>query len=64
MYVVPVISILGRLALVPAGDTGIIPYSMRSESALYQPGATVSDEDLGLFLEEDVDACVTLQMNL
>jgi hypothetical protein len=39
LYVVPITSILGRLALVPAGDTGTIPYSMRSESALY-PGAT------------------------
>ena len=35
LYVVPITSILGRLALVPAGDTGTIPYSMRSEFALY-----------------------------
>jgi hypothetical protein len=38
LYVVPITSILGRLALVPVGDTGTIPYSMRSESASY-PGA-------------------------
>jgi hypothetical protein len=39
LYVVPIASILGRLALVPAGDTGTIPHSMRSESASY-PGAS------------------------
>jgi hypothetical protein len=39
LYVVPFTSIMGRLALVPAGDTGTIPYSMSSESALCQ-GAT------------------------
>ena len=37
LYVVPITSILGRLALVPAGDTSTTPYSMRSKSALY-PG--------------------------
>ena len=39
LYAVPIISILGRLAPVPAGETGTIPYSMRSGSALY-PAAT------------------------
>ena len=32
LYVVPVTSILGRLALVPVGDTGTIPFTMRKES--------------------------------
>ena len=31
LYVVPISSILGRLALVPVGDTGTIPFSMRHE---------------------------------
>ena len=31
LYVVPITSILGRLALVPVGDTGTIPFSMRNE---------------------------------
>ena len=38
LYVVPITSILGRLALVPVGDTGTIPFSMRSEKTDY-PGA-------------------------
>ena len=32
LYVVPITSILGRLALVPVGDTGTIPFNMRMES--------------------------------
>ena len=32
LYVVPITSILGRLALVPVGDTGTIPFTMRKES--------------------------------
>ena len=32
LYVVPITSILGRLALVPVGDTGTIPFNMRKES--------------------------------
>jgi hypothetical protein len=31
LYVVPITSILGRLALVPVGDTGTIPFTMRKE---------------------------------
>jgi hypothetical protein len=36
LYVVPVSSILGRLPLVPVGDTGTIPFSMTAE----YPGAS------------------------
>jgi hypothetical protein len=32
LYVVPITSILGRLALFPVGDTGTIPFTMRKES--------------------------------
>ncbi len=38
MYVIPITSILGRLALVPVGETGTIPYSMRKEASSF-PGA-------------------------
>ena len=38
LYVVPVSSILGRLALVPVGDTGTIPYTMRQETAEFPGG--------------------------
>jgi hypothetical protein len=36
--VIPITSVLGRLALVPVGDTGTIPYSMRQEASTF-PGA-------------------------
>ena len=39
LYVIPVTSILGRLALVPVGDTGTIPFSMRKETCDF-PGAS------------------------
>ncbi len=39
LYVVPVSSILGRLLLVPVGDTGTIPFQMRGKSADF-PGAS------------------------
>ena len=39
LYVVPITSILGRLALVPVGATGTIPFSMRKETG-YFPGAS------------------------
>jgi hypothetical protein len=39
LYVIPVTSILGRLALVPVGDTGTIPFSMRKETCNF-PGAS------------------------
>ncbi len=38
LHVVPITFILGRLALVPAGDTGTIPFFMRNEKTDY-PGA-------------------------
>ena len=38
LYVIPVSSILGRLPLVPLGETGTIPFEMRKESADF-PGA-------------------------
>ena len=31
LYVIPISSILGKLPLVPVGDTGTIPFSMRDE---------------------------------
>ena len=39
LYVIPVISILGRLALVSVSDTGTIPFSMRKETCDI-PGAS------------------------
>ena len=47
MYVVPITSILGRLALMPVGETGTIPFSMRNERSDF-PGATCdSNKDGG-----------------
>ena len=39
LYVVPISSILGRLALVPVGDTGTIPSpcTMRNQTLMAQP---------------------------
>ena len=39
LYVLPITSILGRLALVPVGDTGTIPFTMRKETKDF-PGAS------------------------
>ncbi len=39
LYVIPVSSILGRLPIVPVGNTGTIPYEMRREAADF-PGAS------------------------
>ena len=39
LYVVPITSILGRLALVPVGDTGTIPFSMHKDTKDF-PGAS------------------------
>ncbi len=33
LHVLPITSILSKLPLVPEGDTGTIPYSMRGEAA-------------------------------
>ena len=46
MYVVPITSILGRLALVPVGETGTIPFSMRNERSDF-PGATCDSKKDG-----------------
>ncbi len=46
LYVVPVSSILGRLPLVPVGDTGAIPFQMRGESADF-PGASCEKTQCG-----------------
>jgi len=44
VYVVPLSHILGRLPLVPAGDTGTIPYSMRDgKAACYEHGICDTD---------------------
>ena len=44
LYVVPISSILGRLALVPVGDTGTIPFSMRHAKPDYD-GATCDSKN-------------------
>ena len=46
LYVVPITSILGRLALVPVGETGTIPFSMRNERSDF-PGATCKSKKDG-----------------
>lgn len=43
LYVLPITHILGKLPLVPIGDTGTIPHSMRGESAEL-PGALCDSE--------------------
>ena len=44
VYVVPISHILGRLPLVPAGDTGTIPHSMRDrKAACYEHGICDTD---------------------
>ncbi len=45
-YVIPVKSILGKLPVVPVGDTGTIPFSMRGERARYLDGARY-DREMG-----------------
>ena len=44
LYVVPITLILGRLALVPVGDTGTILFSMRKQTWEY-PGASCDSKD-------------------
>ena len=39
LYVVPITSILSKLPVVPVGDSGTIPHSMRAEAAEF-PGAS------------------------
>ena len=48
VYVVPISHILGRLPLVPAGDTGTIPHSMRDrKAACYEHGLCDRDGEPG-----------------
>jgi hypothetical protein len=44
LYVVPITSILGRLALVPVGNTGTIPFSMRKQTRDFS-GASCDSKD-------------------
>jgi hypothetical protein len=39
LYVLPITSILSKLPLVPVGDTGTIPFSMRGEAADFDGGS-------------------------
>ena len=36
LYVIPISSILGKLPLIPVGDTGTIPFSMRDSDKLHE----------------------------
>ncbi len=47
LYIIPVTSILGRLALVPIRETGTIPFSMHKESADFPGAACDSKKDAG-----------------
>ena len=47
LYVVPINSILGRLALVPVGETGTIPFSMRNEKSDFAGATCDSKRDGG-----------------
>ena len=47
LYVIPATSILGRLALVPIGETGTIPFSMHKESTDFPRAACNSKKDAG-----------------
>ena len=46
-YVLPVESILGKLLVVPVGDTGMIPYSMRKHAADFVSAAFDTREGAG-----------------
>jgi len=39
LYGLPIASILSKLPLVPVGDTGTIPYSMRGEATDFDGGS-------------------------
>ena len=48
LYVIPVKSILGKLPVVPVGDTGTIPHTMRGgERARDLKGAARCDREMG-----------------
>jgi len=46
-YVIPVEYILGKLPVVPIGDTGTIPYSMRQHAADFVDAAFDTREGAG-----------------
>jgi hypothetical protein len=46
-FVLPVESILGKLPVVPVGDTGTIPYSMRQHAADFVSAAFDTKEGAG-----------------
>jgi hypothetical protein len=46
-YVIPVEYILGKLPVVPIGDTGTIPYSMRQRAADFVDAAFDTREGAG-----------------
>jgi hypothetical protein len=48
LYVVPITSILGRLALMPVGDTGTIPFSMRNEKLEPDFSGAICDSKKGV----------------
>ncbi len=47
LYVVPITSILGRLALVPVGHTGSIPFSMLKQTREYPDASCDSKNGAG-----------------
>ena len=47
LYVVPITSILSRLGLVPVGETGTIPFSMRKETRDFPGASCDSKKDAG-----------------
>jgi len=47
LYVLPITSILGKLPVVPVGDTGTIPHSMRGESADFDGASCDSKQGEG-----------------
>ncbi len=47
LYVIPVTSILSRLALIPIGETGTMPFSMSKESTDFPGAACDSKMDDG-----------------
>jgi hypothetical protein len=49
LYVIPVSSILGRLPLVPLGETGTIPFEMRKELRSILQYAEYNQYELALF---------------
>ena len=45
VWIVPVSSLLGRLPLIPAGDTGTVPHSMRGVMPASYPGGVCDAAD-------------------